>query len=590
MLFISDFHICKSCENSFQEGNNSRNCTCDKNSLGSIQESFIGNIQKKENSSVESMSGQSVESMKSINGGQQDGQDMLQQDNSVPALLSTSRLNCGQHDGQNIQSFDAEMLFPPVEMDENITRDSNQTINQEAEAINEKDDSSLTITNPEDKYPLRTIWECRQQKGYKYTGFPTKVKASLHAEIEDFYFPSPIFDNDFSTMDQDGQSDSENRIKQQHCSIWGDQVFLMADGHAGHEAPYFFISGLSRQILSLLNSKKYDFGDEGTQQELRSQLEELFLDLDDEYTEIKIREYQAWVKSGSNPRSRPIDDGCTMVVNILQSGWLLNCNVGDSRTVLAQPCSIYGKDWFQVFSSTDHNMMHAEKVYSIFRNGGRFLDSTGSAFLNVSIQSPDERQGKDYTELVNARLYRPLSDEVRAVGCSHRRTLNLAGTMGDVLFKINPPVLTSMPDISIVRLEANTEYLLIVGTDGIWDHLVPSNSERQNNVVIDRVTGLLADLLDKSVVEMDANMTSRSFSSTSSQSTTESDTFTDCSNSSTSSNPAHKGRSSKFFAQAMAQGLGSVCEMLVNRESGDGIYSKNLLRYDDATLMLIHIE
>lgn len=35
-----------------------------------------------------------------------------------------------------------------------------------------------------------------------------------------------------------------------------------------------------------------------------------------------------------NPQDRPHDDGSTLVINVLVDGWLINCNVGDSRTAV----------------------------------------------------------------------------------------------------------------------------------------------------------------------------------------------------------------------------------------------------------------
>lgn len=250
------------------------------------------------------------------------------------------------------------------------------------------------------------VWSCAQFKGYSYAGQGSRERLPLHEYNEDAYSP--------------------NKKGEEIISIHGDRLFFLGDGHAGSEAPVFFITGLSQRLLQLLDSMKFDFSLEHHQHILKEEIMKIYLELDEEYTSIKTLEYQHWVIEGSPADQRPMDDGCTMICNIIQAGWILNLNVGDSRTVLAKP-SLYTKEWTACFSSEDHNMTHPGKVASIQGNGGKFLDSTGTTILNVKVVSPEERDGRPYFELGNSRIFRPRSPEIKAVGCSHRRTLNLSG-------------------------------------------------------------------------------------------------------------------------------------------------------------------
>lgn len=145
-------------------------------------------------------------------------------------------------------------------------------------------------------------------------------------------------------------------------------------------------------------------------------------------------------------------------------------------------------EWVPVFSSVDHNMTHPGKVYSIHQSGGHFLNPNGT-LKYVHVMTPESRCHLPYHELNGARIYRAPSTGVRAVGVSHKRTLNLTGTMGDLLFKIEPAVLNAVPDVRFVKLESSRDYAFIMATDGVWDHL--SFQGGQDTVQNDKVFSVL---------------------------------------------------------------------------------------------------
>jgi Protein phosphatase 2C len=134
-----------------------------------------------------------------------------------------------------------------------------------------------------------------------------------------------------------------------------------------------------------------------------------------------------------------------------------------------------------VFASEDHNMTEKHKVWDIQQRGGKFLNPFTVTLLDVYTQPPSEREGA-YIELSNARIFRPMSPQIAAVGCSHRRTLNLTATMGDLLFKIEPAVLTAKPDVSFVKITG--ECVLVMATDGVWDHLSAPSAAGQNAQIL----------------------------------------------------------------------------------------------------------
>jgi len=162
-------------------------------------------------------------------------------------------------------------------------------------------------------------------------------------------------------------------------------------------------------------------------------------------------------------------------------------------------------NWTIHFASKDHSPDHPHRAHHIHRAGGLFINDDGTRRA-VRIQPPQERGDMIYTELTGSRIYRPPNDQIKALGISHLKTLNLAGTMGDLLFKIAPAVISSRPDITFVRIrdtleEGNPdnggwEHLIVYTTDGVWDHLRQQSAPSlQNKGVIGFISGWVDRLL-----------------------------------------------------------------------------------------------
>ncbi|KAI8620936.1 hypothetical protein BC830DRAFT_377714 [Chytriomyces sp. MP71] len=289
----------------------------------------------------------------------------------------------------------------------------------------------------------------------------------------------------------------------------GSRLFILADGHGGILASKFFVPRTKAVLSDLLLSQLWDFSLEQHRADFETRAADAFRVIDAEYCATQVARYRTWVDNGSVPSDRPDDDGCALVAVVLHNGWLVNLNVGDSRMTLAsrlRRTSAFQKhqeSWHPVFTSVDHNMTHPAKVYSIFQAGGHFM-SPNHSLIPMNPQHPSIRKDLPYHELANARIYRHASAAVKAVGVSHRRTLNLTGTMGDLLFKIEPAILNPIPDVSFVELEAEHEYVMFLATDGIWDHLMDQagDTERQNSMVLRVVAAAIESVED----ERDANL------------------------------------------------------------------------------------
>ncbi|KAH6593954.1 hypothetical protein BASA50_007009 [Batrachochytrium salamandrivorans] len=434
-----------------------------------------------------------------------------------------------------------------VGVDDNDTDMVESTI-QQSDAI-VFPSASTVLQQEEPPLPLlhhNLTWSVAAQEGYRISDPYTRAQTKLHEYIEDVHFPA-MADQPFPFAHDDHTCDYP-RLARSFMAASGAKVFIIADGHGGAQAPRFFASRLAHDLLQLLDGRHWDLAILEHRSALSSDISSIFKLLDVEYASMKVAEYRSWLDLGMQPQTKPSDDGCTMVVNIVHLEWIVNCNVGDSRTVIGaklpwlaridhhgsqshssnqQPGgpattgaarggsttaphnndsnngntsnssnsddnNTNSSQWIQLFASDDHNMMHPEKVARIHDNGGKFLDPQGTSFMSVDIQPVSIRGMKPYTELNGSRIFRPMSSSIRAVGCSHRRTLNLTATMGDLLFKIEPAILSSLPDIRFIKLEPGMDYVLVAATDGVWDHMcIQYPPAAQNDKVLDFITRIV---------------------------------------------------------------------------------------------------
>ncbi|KXS13480.1 protein serine/threonine phosphatase 2C [Gonapodya prolifera JEL478] len=387
------------------------------------------------------------------------------------------------------------------------------------------------------------------QQGYRRMN--GNVRKPLHDQMEDVHWPCPpaapgscLLGGGATGTPSSASPEPSTRLSARThrygpimhpISNFPIHIYILADGHGGVQAPRYFVRRLAELASSTITSKDWEFDLPDQRTEFAEVIRKIFGELDHDYCEAKKQEYRTWQSGGpssaeslssksvsasasgaagttptipttqphttpltsaqngsggtTTPRKKPVDDGCTLVLNVLYNGYLVNCNVGDSRTVLGRrPTAAnsteharFHSEWSVCFASVDHSPAHPEKALHIHKNGGLFINDNGTR-RHVKI---DERRKKPYADLVGARILRPLDDNIKAVGVSHLRTLNLASTMGDLLYKIHPPILSSVPDVSFIRLTPGYDYVLTIGTDGVWDHLRMINSpEGQNRAVV----------------------------------------------------------------------------------------------------------
>lgn len=230
-------------------------------------------------------------------------------------------------------------------------------------------------------------------------------------------------------------------------------------------------------------------------------------------------------------------------------------------------------------------------------------------------------------------LGRPLGwkiDELNFPACT---TLNLTGTLGDLFFKYDPPLISAKPDVSFVKLQpVQNKYLMVMATDGLWDHMAHCVPEVQHGMVAQYVNATMehADVNSFSFLmhedEEEDEEDYYSKSATAPRVDDRMDTLADngkqcvCEESTSSTNDVveeelrkreldsideanedeqksqNRLKTRKSSATALdekLQKLGILAHGMADREMmtcKSNLYAPNFLRYDDVTVFVVLIE
>ncbi|CAG8491343.1 16249_t:CDS:2, partial [Racocetra fulgida] len=294
------------------------------------------------------------------------------------------------------------------------------------------------------------------------------------------------------------------------------RLFCLADGHGGSGCSEFLISRVPNRIQELLQDHPANFDNKDEQQWFREQMVHLVRQLDDEYVEAKRVEFRRWKyqreKQGNsnsipfvdenfiiNDQSDsdsmpPVDDGSTIIINVFINDWLINVNVGDSRTFLA--CRGKNNKWSVEFASEDHKPYLERLALKIYSNGGIFVDSNDDPIKF----DPTPRQRRTRPSLKNARIRLQGQESENEDGVPYINetgkywSINVAATCGDLLFKLNRSrrVIDCVPDVTFRKLgKYGGDRFLLISSDGLFDHLKESRIDEQNNEVAKFIGGLL---------------------------------------------------------------------------------------------------
>jgi len=337
-------------------------------------------------------------------------------------------------------------------------------------------DTDVSRKNSIGLYNRDIKWSVATERGYEKC--PDNTRKPIHNYMEDFHFP---------TINDKNAAVHTHPVSGLPVYIW-----LLADGHGGHEAPQFFIKEMRLAMEDVVDFHDWNWEKKDECQLFERFIKDKYKEVDKKFCDMKTEQFKAW-KAGGFKGEKPLDDGCTFIVNIIYKNMHINCNVGDSRTVLGRRENIKRSlfshrenVWSQVFGSRDHAPELSDMAYHISQNGGIFLNQNGSKRIHGTIVPPQKRGTKPYSDLVGTRIYRAVNDNITEIGISNMRTLNMGATMGDLLFKIEPAVLSNEPDVTFNKLNANKDYLLVIASDGVWDYLkYDYNATQMNNNLLE---------------------------------------------------------------------------------------------------------
>ncbi|KAI9023766.1 hypothetical protein CLU79DRAFT_827323 [Phycomyces nitens] len=330
-------------------------------------------------------------------------------------------------------------------------------------------------------YPIAANFAAVQQKGYSYPRFRSHEKIKIpKIHCEDRFRVADIHDTT-------GQK------------VVG-RVFILADGHGGRGCSEYFVRKTPLAIEKVCAG--YDpqqLENKEVQARFEHDIKVMVESLDEDYLAIKRAQLSGKSdncfpgKNGNLKSEKTDNDGCTLILNVFFGDWLINVNVGDSRTILIsapEPTGGVDKDYLMevVFASQDHKPYLEHLAREILENGGEFVDSVQNRVIKVELDKLREdgnRQAKRIA-LKNARIrpkdYQVTHDQTNgdtsvqgwAAQSAVRTTannvpawraredripsLNVARSCGDLDFKLNPKqkIISCEPDVTFIRISDGT--------------------------------------------------------------------------------------------------------------------------------------
>ena len=237
--------------------------------------------------------------------------------------------------------------------------------------------------------------------------------------------------------------------------------FAVFDGHGGNGCADF----LRDNLLKLICNNNF------FPKDIEKAINYGFEEVDKLFLETTLKDGKIIDNSGS----------CALILLIIENK-LYIANVGDSRSIISMKNGLIRKD-----VTRDHKPNYPYEKERIISNGGKIYQTKSPLNLNENEDethcTEEENNNED-----NLLLLGPF--RVQPGGLSVSRTI------GDPLaklvkFKGNPKVIISKPDIYCYDLEKDDVDFVILGCDGIYDHLSSKdvfncawmmiNSSRKNN-------------------------------------------------------------------------------------------------------------
>ncbi|KAG0267057.1 hypothetical protein DFQ27_009204 [Actinomortierella ambigua] len=251
------------------------------------------------------------------------------------------------------------------------------------------------------------------------------------------------------------------------------RLFCITDGHGGRACSSFVIATIPGAFQVILGKyRPTDLNLPSVRESIRSQIIEAIRVIDKEYLDYKKQQYLLY--KAKKLDHDPGSDGTTLIVNVFMGKWIINVNLGDSRTIVTSRDQQLAR-WNVEFASEDHTPSLERLAQQIYANGGEFVTHDDKVIRFDPLLKIDK---KHRTSLREARI-RVKDGEDNVYGIPFRTSngqypsINLGACIGDVLYKMDyeRPVLSSTPDITFIDLTQVQQGFLLMASDGLWDYV-----------------------------------------------------------------------------------------------------------------------
>ncbi|KAF9392438.1 Protein phosphatase 1L [Podila verticillata] len=280
-----------------------------------------------------------------------------------------------------------------------------------------------------------------------------------------------------------------------HNNTFLGRLFCITDGHGGRACSNFVIATIPGAMQVILGKyKPADISLPSVQETIKRQITEALRLIDKEYLEYKKQQYLLF-KAKAIPND-PGSDGTTLIVNIFIDKWIINVNLGDSRSMISSR-DITGR-WNVDFFSEDHTPSLERLVHTIYANGGEFVTHDDK----VIRFDPNLKSDKKHRVSLKEARIRVKDAASNAYGIPYRTrngqcaSVNLGACIGDVLYKLDAvnPVLSCTPDVTFIDITKIQQGYLIMASDGLWDYVKRGGKVQDQNAAVSQFVG---DKLDR---------------------------------------------------------------------------------------------
>ncbi|KAG0351278.1 Protein phosphatase 1L [Podila minutissima] len=280
-----------------------------------------------------------------------------------------------------------------------------------------------------------------------------------------------------------------------HNNTFLGRLFCITDGHGGRACSNFVIATIPGAMQVILGKyKPSDISLPSVQETIKRQITEALRLIDKEYLEYKKQQYLLF-KAKAIPND-PGSDGTTLIVNIFIDKWIINVNLGDSRSMISSR-DITGR-WNVDFYSEDHTPSLERLAHTIYANGGEFVTHDDK----VIRFDPNLKSDKKHRVSLKEARIRVKDAASNAYGIPYRTrngqcaSVNLGACIGDVLYKLDPvnPVLSCTPDVTFIDITKIQQGYLIMASDGLWDYVKRGGKIQDQNAAVSQFVG---DKLDR---------------------------------------------------------------------------------------------